>query len=90
MHQALENGVSLYPVVKGCFPQVAGIRFAFDPSKPAGQRIDPRLIMVQEEYLDLNKEYKLVTKAFLKQGKDGYGCFVNTRVLVLYSSKHFS
>jgi 5'-nucleotidase len=82
LHQVLENGVSLYPELEGRFPQVAGIRFAFDPSKPAGHRIDPRLIMVQEEYLDLNKEYKLATTAFLKQGKDGYDCLINNRVLV--------
>jgi 5'-nucleotidase len=86
LHQALENGVSQYPKLEGRFLQVAGIRFAFDPSKPAGQRIDPRLIMVQEEYLDLNKEYKLATKAYLKQGKDGFDCLVNTRVLVTYFS----
>ncbi|KAJ2311774.1 hypothetical protein IWW52_005043, partial [Coemansia sp. RSA 2704] len=37
--QALENGVSLWPAHEGRFPQVSGIRFAFDPRRPAGQRV---------------------------------------------------
>ena len=57
MHQVLENGVSHYPYLEGRFPQVAGIQFAFDPSKPSGQRIDPRLIKVQNQYLELDKVY---------------------------------
>jgi 5'-nucleotidase len=85
LHKALENSVSQYPKLEGRFLQVAGIRFAFDPNKPPGQRIDPRLVMIQDEYIDLNKEYKLATKAYLKQGKDGFDCLVNTQVLVCFS-----
>ena len=36
---ALENGVSKYPAHEGRFPQVSGIRFAFDPSLEPGNRI---------------------------------------------------
>ena len=53
--KALENGVSKYPVLEGRFPQVAGLTFGFDPSKPPGQRVDPELVQVQECYIDLNK-----------------------------------
>jgi 5'-nucleotidase len=37
--QVLENGVSQYPAMEGRFPCVDGVRFAFDPSKPAGSRL---------------------------------------------------
>ena len=35
----LENGVSAVEDVSGRFPQVAGLTFSYDPSKPAGSRI---------------------------------------------------
>ncbi|KAL7533326.1 hypothetical protein ACHAXR_005170 [Thalassiosira sp. AJA248-18] len=38
---ALENGVSQYPAMEGRFPCVHGVRFTFDPSKPAGSRVVP-------------------------------------------------
>jgi hypothetical protein len=41
--------------IKGRFPQVSGIFFAFDPRKPAMKRIDSRIIKIQNEYLDLDK-----------------------------------
>lgn len=37
--EALENGVSKYPAHEGRFPQVSGIRFAFDPKLEPGSRI---------------------------------------------------
>lgn len=37
--EALENSVSQVPKTEGRFLQVAGIRFEFDSSKPAGSRI---------------------------------------------------
>lgn len=55
MLDALENGVSKYPALEGRFPQVAGMSYGFDPSKPPNQRVEPMLIKVQGEYLDLQK-----------------------------------
>lgn len=56
---ALENGVSQYPKLDGRFPQVSGIEYAFDPSKPSGQRILPTDIKVQNQVLEFNKvKYK--------------------------------
>ena len=80
--KALENSVSQYPKHEGRFCQVAGIKFAFDPSKPSGQRIDPLLVQIQDEDLDLKKEYVLVTKSYMKQGKDGFEMFVDCPVLI--------
>lgn len=74
--ECLENGVSQYPKLEGRFPQVGGISFAFDPSKPPGQRVDPAFVKVGDEYLDVDpksrKKYRLCTKSYLANGKDGY------------------
>lgn len=35
----LEHGVSALPGVAGQFPQISGVKFAFDPDRPAGDRI---------------------------------------------------
>lgn len=37
LYDALENSVSAYPKLEGRFPQVSGVNFTFDPSKPPGQ-----------------------------------------------------
>lgn len=80
--KALENGVSQYPHHEGRFLQVSAIKFAFDPRKLAGSRIDSRLVLIGDELLDLNRKYSLMTKAYLQQGKDGFECLVNCPVLV--------
>lgn len=82
IHQALENGVSQWPRLEGRFPQVSGIRFGFDPSQPPGSRVDPQYVKVGDEYLDLEQRYRLVTKAYLANGKDGYDCLAAAGVLV--------
>lgn len=80
--QALENGVSQYPKLEGRFPQVSGVSFAFDPKKPPGQRIDPQFVRIGDEPLDKNQKYRLVTKNYLAQGKDGYDVFKECEVLL--------
>ncbi|KAK6186162.1 hypothetical protein SNE40_008256 [Patella caerulea] len=80
--QALENGVSQYPKLEGRFPQVSGIRFGFDPSKPRGHRVDPALVKIQGEYLDLQKNYRLCTKEYIANGKDGYDSLKDNEILV--------
>nr|CAI5831330.1 unnamed protein product [Callosobruchus analis] len=79
---ALENAVSKYPNLEGRFPQVAGISFAFDPSKSPGQRVDPNFIRIGDEYLKLDSWYHLATKCFLHEGRDGYTMLKNAEVLV--------
>jgi 5'-nucleotidase len=82
IHKALENGVSMWPKLEGRFPQVSGITFAFDPKKPAGSRVDPEFVKVGDEYLDMEQRYKLVTKAYLGKGKDGYDSLAKAEVMV--------
>lgn len=80
--QTLENGVSQYPKLEGRFPQVSGVSFTFDPKKPPGSRIDPNYIKIGDEYLDLNLKYRLVTKMYMQQGRDGYDVLKNCDVLM--------
>lgn len=80
--RALENGVSQWPKLEGRFPQVSGCTFKFDPTKPPMQRIDPKDITIGDEPLDLDKHYRLTTKAYLAAGKDGYDMLKECKVLV--------
>jgi len=67
---ALENGVSTYPALEGRFPQVSGIVFSFDPSKPPGSRCSD--VSIAGAPVDLEKEYKLATREYMVRGKDGF------------------
>ncbi|CAG0894512.1 unnamed protein product [Darwinula stevensoni] len=71
--------------LEGRFPQVSGVRFAFDPAKPAGQRVDPRFVVVGDQYLQMEQTYTLVTKEYLYSGRDGYGILQKCRVLSRFS-----
>lgn len=79
---ALENGVCMYPKLEGRFLQVGGLSFAFDPSKPPLQRVDARFVRVGDQYLELNAKYRMVTKAYMLAGKDGFDVLKKTKVLV--------
>ncbi len=87
--KCLENGVSQYPKLEGRFPQVSGISFAFDPEKPAGKRVDPAFVKIGDEYLDVKagskKRYRLVTKAYIASGKDGYDVLADCKQVRLWS-----
>ncbi|GAX77495.1 hypothetical protein CEUSTIGMA_g4939.t1 [Chlamydomonas eustigma] len=80
--QGLENGVSMYPKLEGRFPQVAGISFMFDPDAPPRQRIMSGSILVGGEPLDMKRKYRLGTKGYVAEGKDGYDVFKSCQVLV--------
>ncbi|XP_008195349.1 mannosylglucosyl-3-phosphoglycerate phosphatase isoform X3 [Tribolium castaneum] len=80
--EALENGVCMYPKLEGRFPQVAGVSFAFDPSKAPGQRVDPAFVRIGDEYLNLEQNYRLATKSYMHSGCDGYVMLKDAEVLV--------
>ncbi|XP_060517540.1 trifunctional nucleotide phosphoesterase protein YfkN isoform X2 [Cylas formicarius] len=80
--EALENGVSMYPKLEGRFPQVAGVSFAFNPTKPPGQRVEPNFVRVGDEYLKLDQYYRLATKNYLHSGCDGYSMLKDAPILV--------
>ena len=62
--------------------QVSGIKFEFDPSREPGSRIVPESVSVQSQPLNLEKIYRLCTKSYLANGKDGYDCLAKAKVLV--------
>lgn len=70
---ALELGVSLYPALAGGFPQVSGMTYTFDPSKPVGQRIVA--VTIGGKPVDENKSYVLACNDFMAAGGDGYTMF---------------
>jgi len=77
---ALENGVSQVEEVKGRFPQVAGVKFTWDPTVEANSgRIVEVLINDNGEWktIDPNAMYGVVSNDFLRSGGDGYEIFAN-------------
>lgn len=70
--ETLETGVSSWPKREGRFLQVSGITFKFDPDQPSGSRIVPGSVTVGGKVLDLDKYYRVATKAYLRSGKDGF------------------
>ncbi len=81
---ALEHGVSrsAEDAEPGRFPQVAGLRFSFDASRPAGSRVVD--VTVNGEPLDDNRKYTLATTNFLAiDGGDGYAMLKGARLLIL-------
>ncbi|AQQ54242.1 bifunctional metallophosphatase/5'-nucleotidase [Planococcus lenghuensis] len=74
---ALEHSVSAYPTTSGGFLQVAGLKFAFDPTAPAGERISEVYITSNDEVVALDPAafYKVATNTFTAKGGDGYDVF---------------
>ena len=75
---AIENGVSQVEDGSGRFPQVSGMRFSFDSSKPANERVTS--IEIQESNgsfsaLNLYGTYGMVSNNFIRAGGDGYKMF---------------
>lgn len=66
----------------GRFPQVAGLRYAFDPAKPEGARIASAEIRdAGGAYrpVDPSATYKAVTNNFVRAGGDGYSLFAKAK-----------
>jgi 5'-nucleotidase len=74
---ALENGVSQVEEGAGRFPQVAGLKYTVDKSKPAGERISDVMVKEGEDFvaLDPEKVYGVVSNNFMRGGGDGYSVF---------------
>lgn len=75
---ALENGLSRLPEPNGRFPQLAGLRFRADPSRPVGERaLEVEVEEAPGEWrpLDPARAYRIATNNFLRRGGDGYADF---------------
>jgi len=76
---AIEHAIAAYPAKEGKFPQVAGLNFIFDPSRPAGERVLE--IEIAGETVDYNKNYLLATNDFMAAGGDGYTMFQESAIV---------
>jgi 5'-nucleotidase len=74
---ALENGVSQVATNAGRFPQIAGMRFSFDPAASADNRVTSIEVASVGGFtlIDPNATYRVVTNNFLLGGGDGYSVF---------------
>lgn len=75
---ALENGVSQVEEAKGRFPQVAGLKFVWDPSVgPNEGRVVEVLVAGEDGFtpIDPAATYKVVTNNYVRNGGDGYDMF---------------
>lgn len=84
LKQILEHGVARSGPGEdsepGRFPQVSGVRFEYDPTKPAGSRIVS--VTVGTGPLDEAKSYTVATSDFLvSRSGDGYTMFKEGKVL---------
>jgi 5'-nucleotidase len=74
---ALENGLSQIDDGAGRFPQVAGMKYSFDKSKPPGSRVVSVDVQEGTEFqpLDPEKTYGVVSNNYMRAGGDGYTVF---------------
>ena len=74
---ALENGLSQIEEGAGRFPQVAGMKFSFDKSKPAGSRVVSVEMKEGDAFVPLDpaKVYTLASNNYMRAGGDGYKIF---------------
>lgn len=74
---ALENGLSQIEEVAGRFPQVSGLKYSFDKSKPAGSRVVSVEVKEGDAFvaLDPNKVYGVATNNYMRAGGDGFKIF---------------
>lgn len=80
LREAIELGVSTVADGHGRFPQVSGLRYAYDPDAPAGERVEE--ITLGGAPLEADATYELATNDFVAGGGDGYELFADADVLV--------
>lgn len=80
LRAVLENGVSAVEKGAGRFPQVSGMAFSYDASKPAGARVVE--VTVGGKPLDAEATYTLATNGYIAGGGDGYAALKKAKVLI--------
>lgn len=80
--EALENGVSQVDEGAGRFPQVSGLKYTFDRSKPVGSRITSVEVKEGDAFVPLDpaKTYGVVTNNYVRGGGDGFKTFATKAV----------
>lgn len=75
--KGLENGLGKIEEGAGRFPQVSGVKYIFDKTKPAGSRLVSVEVKDDDSFVPLDdaKTYGVVTNNFMRAGGDGYSIF---------------
>ena len=82
----LENSVSAYPKHDGRFAAFSGLKFSFDPDKPAGSRVH-KIRDMDDKPFDFSRDYVVAVTDFISLGRDGYECFKDPDVVFLRDSE---
>ncbi|MBQ9487104.1 MAG: 5'-nucleotidase C-terminal domain-containing protein [Selenomonadaceae bacterium] len=85
IREMLNHSVSAYPETVGVFLQVSGIKFTFDPSLPAENRVVGE-ILINGQPLDDNKIYTIAAFDFLFEGGNNYNCFKDIKIIGKYGT----
>ena len=82
LRRALEHGLAetRETLESGRFPQISGLRIAFDARRPAGNRVTR--VAVNDEALDDGRHYSLALSNYLAAGGDGYTLFKGLPFLI--------
>jgi 5'-nucleotidase len=74
---ALENGLSQVEEGAGRFPQVAGLKFTWDPAAAPGSRVVEVMVQAGDAWapIDTSATYTLVSNNYVRTGGDGYDIF---------------
>lgn len=80
VREIVETGVSKVEDVAGRFGHYAGLSFAYDKTKPAGERVTD--IMVGGAPLDPGKIYTVATNDYVANGGDGYAVLKGKKQII--------
>uniref|UniRef100_UPI0013586CD3 bifunctional metallophosphatase/5'-nucleotidase n=1 Tax=Rhizobium sp. 18055 TaxID=2681403 RepID=UPI0013586CD3 len=77
---ALENGLGKIEEGAGRFPQVAGMKYSYDKTKPPGSRVVSVDVKEGDAFVPLDnaKSYGVVTNNYMRAGGDGYAIFATS------------
>lgn len=78
--EAIENGLSQFEGKAGRFPQVSGLKFVFDESRPVGSRLID--VTIHGRPLEHEHLYTVATVDYMFNGGDGYSMFKSGRLVL--------
>ena len=78
--EALEYGVSKVEKKAGCFLQVSGISYTYNPAEKAGNRI--KSVLIDGNPIVMDKKYSVAMPIFIFKGGDGFTMFKKSKELV--------
>jgi len=75
---ALENGLSQVEDGAGRFPQVAGLKYTWTRTRPAGDRVINVQVKQGDQWVPIDEAatYGVATNNYMRNGGDGYAMFV--------------